>query len=116
MITIIDYGLGNIRAFLNVYEKLSIPVKVARFPAEVENATKLILPGVGSFDYAMNQVGANNHTSSKPFSYADVSKYYNLNEDIFWDGKTLGWWLINALSEHGIGAKTAVGYGYMNPI
>ena len=56
MITIIDYGLGNIRAFQNVYEKLSIPVKVARFPAEVENATKLILPGVGSFDYAMNQL------------------------------------------------------------
>lgn len=50
------------------------------------------------------------------FQFLIGSKYYNLNEDIFWDGKTLGWWLINALSEHGIGAKTAVGYGYMNPI
>ena len=48
------------------------------------------------------------------FQFLIGSKYYNLNEDIFWDGKTLGWWLINALSEHGIGAKTAVGYGYMN--
>lgn len=56
MITIIDYGLGNIRAFQNVYEKLSIPVKVARVPGEVENATKIILPGVGSFDYAMRQL------------------------------------------------------------
>jgi glutamine amidotransferase len=56
MITIIDYGLGNIRAFLNVYERLSIPVKVARVPQEVENATKIILPGVGSFDYAMRQL------------------------------------------------------------
>ena len=33
------------------------------------------------FDDAMNQVGANNHTGSKPFSYADVSKYYNLKEE-----------------------------------
>ena len=33
------------------------------------------------FDAAMNQLGANNHTASKPFSYADVSRYYNLNEE-----------------------------------
>jgi len=32
------------------------------------------------FDRAMNQVGANNHTSSKPFTYAEVNKYYDLNE------------------------------------
>ena len=30
------------------------------------------------FDGAMNQVGSNNHTASKPFSYDEVSKYYNL--------------------------------------
>jgi hypothetical protein len=30
------------------------------------------------FDDAMNQVGANNHTASKPYSYADVNRYYNL--------------------------------------
>jgi glutamine amidotransferase len=56
MITIIDYGLGNIKAFKNVYERLSIPVKVARVSEEVENATKIILPGVGSFDYAIRQL------------------------------------------------------------
>ena len=33
------------------------------------------------FDDEMNQVGANNHTGSKPFSYAEVSKYYNLKEE-----------------------------------
>lgn len=32
------------------------------------------------FDRAMNQVGANNHTASKPFTYAEVNKYYDLNE------------------------------------
>ena len=30
------------------------------------------------FDAALNQLGANNHTASKPFTYNDVSKYYNL--------------------------------------
>ncbi|HMI08356.1 MAG TPA: hypothetical protein VK528_12465 [Flavobacterium sp.] len=32
------------------------------------------------FDDAMNQVGTNNHTASKPYTYAEVSKYYNLRE------------------------------------
>lgn len=32
------------------------------------------------FDDAMNQVGANNHTASKPYTYSEVSKYYNLRE------------------------------------
>jgi glutamine amidotransferase len=56
MLTIIDYGLGNISAFKNVYERLNIPIKIAQYPKEVESATKLIIPGVGSFDYAMSQL------------------------------------------------------------
>ncbi len=32
------------------------------------------------FDDAMNQVGANNHTASKPYTYAEVAKYYSLRE------------------------------------
>lgn len=53
MITVIDYGLGNILAFLNVYKRLDIPVKVAKTSSDLEAATKLILPGVGAFDHAM---------------------------------------------------------------
>lgn len=56
MIYIIDYGLGNIKAFENVYKKLNIPVGIARNADEVLSATKLILPGVGSFDYAMTML------------------------------------------------------------
>ena len=55
MIAIIDYGLGNILAFLNVYNRLNIPVAVAKSAADLSNATRLILPGVGSFDHAMQQ-------------------------------------------------------------
>ena len=53
MITVIDYGLGNILAFLNVYKRLDIPAKVAKTSSDLEGATKLILPGVGAFDHAM---------------------------------------------------------------
>lgn len=53
MIAIIDYGLGNILAFQNVYKRLGIPVSVARTPAAIAEADKLILPGVGAFDHAM---------------------------------------------------------------
>ena len=53
MITIIDYGLGNILAFKNIYRRLNIAVSVARVAEDLEGASKLILPGVGSFDHAM---------------------------------------------------------------
>ena len=58
MITIIDYGLGNIRAFVNVYERLNIKTKVAHNARDIAGATKIILPGVGAFDYAMAQLNA----------------------------------------------------------
>ena len=58
MITIVDYGLGNIAAFLNVYKRSNIAATAARSAAEVERATRLILPGVGSFDNAMRRLGA----------------------------------------------------------
>lgn len=45
------------------------------------------------FDDEMNQVGANNHTASKPYNYAEVSKYYNLKEENQKLLKTKkGWW------------------------
>jgi len=56
MITIIDYGLGNVLAFVNMYSRLNIPVSVASAASDLTGAEKLILPGVGSFDYAMLQL------------------------------------------------------------
>ena len=56
MIAIINYGLGNIKAIQNVYSKLSIPVRVVSNITEFGNIEKLILPGVGAFDYAMEKL------------------------------------------------------------
>lgn len=56
MITIVDYGLGNVRAFLNVYKRLQIPATTAATAEELSTATKVILPGVGHFDHAMQRL------------------------------------------------------------
>lgn len=56
MITIIDYGVGNIFAFQNVYKRLNIPSRIAKKVEDLNQVGKLILPGVGHFDYAMSQL------------------------------------------------------------
>lgn len=56
MITIVDYGLGNINAFLNVYKRLNLPVKAASTPEGLHGAKRVILPGVGHFDNAMTRL------------------------------------------------------------
>ncbi|NCD10703.1 MAG: imidazole glycerol phosphate synthase subunit HisH, partial [Negativicutes bacterium] len=49
----IDYGLGNIRAFSNVYKRLNIAHCIIASASDFGEVTKLILPGVGAFDHAM---------------------------------------------------------------
>lgn len=58
MITIVDYGLGNIAAFANVYKRMNIPVAIARTANELEAAQRIILPGVGAFDHAIELLDA----------------------------------------------------------
>jgi imidazole glycerol-phosphate synthase subunit HisH len=58
MITIVDYGLGNIAAFASLYHRSNIKVSIARTADELKSATKLILPGVGHFDHAMDLLHA----------------------------------------------------------
>jgi glutamine amidotransferase len=56
MISLIDYGVGNINAFLNIFKQLGIAANKASTSEQVERATKLILPGVGAFDDAMQRL------------------------------------------------------------
>ncbi len=56
MIAIIDYGLGNVKAFANVYKNLNLPAIIVKRPNELKNVSKIILPGVGAFDYAMQKL------------------------------------------------------------
>lgn len=64
MIGIVDYGLGNLLAFSNVYKRVGIEHFIISKLDEIEKASKIILPGVGSFDYAMEQL---EKSGLKPF-------------------------------------------------
>lgn len=55
-VTLVNYGLGNIQAFAHIYERLNMAVTVASTPAQLKQAKKLILPGVGAFDWAMRRL------------------------------------------------------------
>ncbi len=54
MITIVNYGLGNVQAFANIYKRLNIDYAVASLPEDLLTADRIILPGVGAFDWAMS--------------------------------------------------------------
>lgn len=56
MIGILDYGLGNVCAFENIYRRLRIAAKSVRTPEELMSADRLILPGVGAFDRSMTRL------------------------------------------------------------
>ena len=53
MITLLDYGAGNVRSVINAIEKLGETVKVVAGPEEIQAADKLVFPGVGSFGSMM---------------------------------------------------------------
>lgn len=58
MITIVDYGVGNIASLVNMFEHVGAIVHLSRDPAEIARSEKLILPGVGSFAHAMSVLRA----------------------------------------------------------
>ncbi|MFN0290504.1 imidazole glycerol phosphate synthase subunit HisH [Pedobacter helvus] len=58
MIVLVDYGLGNINAFANVFKRVDVAVKTAKNVSELQGASKIILPGVGAFDHAMEKLHA----------------------------------------------------------
>jgi glutamine amidotransferase len=56
MICIVDYGVGNIQAFLNLFKRLGLEARRANNPEGLSGAARLILPGVGHFDHAMQSL------------------------------------------------------------
>ena len=56
MIAIIDYGMGNIKAFANIYRRLQIDHRIVSDAQGLMDADGLILPGVGAFDHAMGKL------------------------------------------------------------
>ncbi|KAJ8754650.1 hypothetical protein K2173_010741 [Erythroxylum novogranatense] len=54
VITLLDYGAGNVRSVRNAIRYLGFHVKDVQSPADILNASRLIFPGVGAFAAAMD--------------------------------------------------------------
>lgn len=54
MITIINYGLGNVGSIQNILNRMRVPCRLGSSREDIIDADKLILPGVGSFDKGMH--------------------------------------------------------------
>ena len=94
MITIIDYGIGNLGSVLNMLKRIGVEGEVKSDLESIKDASKLILPGVGAFDTAMKKINKSNLTN--------VLKLKALEEKIPIMGICLGMQLLMNLSEEGI--------------
>ena len=56
MIGIVDYGSGNIEAIRNIYRNLNIDTEIVKKEDDLAKVSKIVMPGVGSFDSAMSQL------------------------------------------------------------
>jgi len=56
MITVIDYGVGNLGSIINMFRKIGVDAKLTNNAQDIIEAEKLLLPGVGSFDYGMQML------------------------------------------------------------
>jgi imidazole glycerol-phosphate synthase subunit HisH len=55
MVAILNYGIGNVHSIYNMLKKINVSSLIATTVEDVAKADKLILPGVGHFDYCMQQ-------------------------------------------------------------
>jgi imidazole glycerol-phosphate synthase subunit HisH len=104
MITIVNYGVGNINAFLNIYKRQGISLKIATTAEELSEATKIILPGVGAFDQVMTKL---NESGMKPAIDRKV-----LKEEVPLIGICVGMQMLAKSSEEGI----LPGLGYIDAV
>lgn len=93
MITVIDYGLGNLGSIRNMLRKIGLPSVIATTPEAVAQATRIILPGVGSFDTGIRNL--------RESGMIDVLKAKALEERLPVLGICLGAQLMTRSSEEG---------------
>ena len=56
MVVIIDYNVGNVKSILNATNKIGLDAVLSRNILDIKNAEGIILPGVGSFPVAMDNL------------------------------------------------------------
>jgi glutamine amidotransferase len=56
VIAVVDYGMGNLRSVERAFHSLRAPATVTRDPADLRDAERIVLPGVGAFGVAMERL------------------------------------------------------------
>ncbi len=56
MITIINYGMGNLGSIQNMFRRIGVESRITDSVKEIDEADKILLPGVGAFDAAMERI------------------------------------------------------------
>ncbi len=94
MITIVNYGMGNLGSMLNMFKRIGVQVRIESDPEMIRNAEKLVLPGVGAFDAAMQRI------NEQP-GLREVIEHKALIEQVPVLGVCLGMQLLTRSSEEG---------------
>lgn len=93
MLVVIDYNVGNVGSIENILKKIGCEAVVSSDPSILRAADKLILPGVGSFDYGMKNL--------HDFGIIDILREKVLKEGTPLLGICLGMQLLTQGSEEG---------------
>ncbi len=102
MITIVNYGMGNLGSVENMFRRIGIQSKITSDLDEIAKARKILLPGVGAFDAAMNRINE--------AGYREVLESKALKEKVPILGICLGMQLLTKSSEEG----NFKGLGWLN--
>lgn len=102
MLVIIDYKMGNLGSIANMLKKIGHPSIITSDTEVIKKATKIILPGVGSFDAAMKNI--------KELGLLELLNNKALSEKIPFLGICLGMQLLTQKSEEGF----LPGLGWVN--
>jgi glutamine amidotransferase len=94
MVAIVDYEAGNIGSIRNMLRKIGVDSVITSDPEMISKASRLILPGVGAFDYGMQKLN--------DLNLIDVLKRKSVEEKIPILGICLGAQLMCNKSEEGI--------------
>lgn len=74
MITVVDYGAGNLLSLLNLLDYLGEKCVIAKNPEDILSSSKLIIPGVGSYRSAMDKLNSK-HLVDPILEFAKSGKY-----------------------------------------
>ncbi len=94
MVTIVDYGVGNLGSIANMIKKIGYESIITSSSKEIEKAEKLILPGVGSFDNGIKNL--------REFGLIEILNQKVLKDKVPILGICLGMQLMTKSSEEGI--------------